>query len=82
MNEIRHATITIPPAPIRQAAELARGQRGADPAGFRCPECGTETAVAPLHGGEIVSVYCLRHKDGADGRIHPVHMLRVTTTSS
>jgi hypothetical protein len=41
----------------------------------RCPECGAEAVVAPQHGEEIVAVYCVTHKGGADGHIRPVYMV-------
>jgi hypothetical protein len=40
---------------------------------FRCPECGTETQPEARFGGEIVSVYCLRHAGGADVHLRPVY---------
>lgn len=40
----------------------------------RCPECGTETDVAPRHGAEVVAAYCLRHRGGADQHRRLVYM--------
>lgn len=45
----------------------------------RCPECGTETDVAPHHGGEVVAAYCLRHRGGADRHVRPVYMELVSS---
>ena len=44
---------------------------------FRCPECGIERELSPVDGNEIVSVYCLRHRGGADGHTRPVYMTPV-----
>lgn len=41
---------------------------------FRCPECGTEKQLEANFGGEIVSVYCLRHTAGVDNHVRPVYM--------
>ena len=45
----------------------------------RCPECGTETDVAPRHGAEVVAAYCLRHRGGADQHVRPVYMELVSS---
>lgn len=45
----------------------------------RCPECGTETDVAPRHGAEVVAAYCLRHHGGADHHVRPVFMELVSS---
>ena len=45
---------------------------------YRCPECGAETELEAQFGGEIVSVYCLRHAGGADAHLSPVYMTVVT----
>jgi hypothetical protein len=45
---------------------------------YRCPECGTETQLEAQFGGEIVSVYCLKHAGGADAHLRPVYMTMVT----
>jgi hypothetical protein len=44
---------------------------------FRCPECDTESDVAPKNGYEVVALYCLRHTGGADGHTRPVSMMCV-----
>jgi hypothetical protein len=41
---------------------------------FRCPECGTEKRLEAKFGGEIISVYCLRHIAGVDNHVRPVYM--------
>jgi hypothetical protein len=45
---------------------------------YRCPECGAETRLEAQFGGEIVSVYCLKHTGGADAHLQPVYMTMVT----
>lgn len=45
---------------------------------FRCPECGAETRLEARYGGEIVSVYCLKHAGGVDAHLRPVYMTAVT----
>ena len=42
---------------------------------FHCPECGIETETTPKYG-EVVSVYCLKHKSGIDAHTRPVYMTR------
>jgi hypothetical protein len=49
---------------------------------FRCPECGTDTEVTAEYGGEIVSVYCLKHTGGADLHTRPVYMTRESTVAA
>jgi len=49
---------------------------------FYCPECGEEIEVAPRYGGEIVSVYCVKHKSGTDGHTQPVYMTRVSAAET
>ena len=44
----------------------------------RCPECGAEADVVPRDGHEVVAVYCLRHRGGADGHMRPVYMVAET----
>jgi hypothetical protein len=44
---------------------------------YRCPECGAETQLEAQFGGEIVSVYCLKHTGGADVHLRPVYMTMV-----
>ena len=44
---------------------------------FRCPECGAEKQLKPKFGGEIISVYCLRHTAGVDNHVRPVYMTLV-----
>ena len=41
---------------------------------FRCPECGREKQLEAKFGGEIISVYCLRHTAGVDNHVRPVYM--------
>ena len=47
----------------------------------RCPECGTETDVAPRHGAEVVATYCLRHRGGADQHVRLVYMELVSSAT-
>lgn len=42
---------------------------------FHCPECGIEIEVTPKYG-EVVSVYCLKHKGGMGAHTRPVYMTR------
>ena len=49
---------------------------------FYCPECGAEADVTPQHGDEVVSVYCIKHTSGVDGRRHPVYMTRVAAAAT
>ncbi|HLW58539.1 MAG TPA: hypothetical protein VKV57_01295 [bacterium] len=49
---------------------------------FRCPECGAETEVILKEGEEVVSVYCLKHKGGADAHIRPVYMSSVPSAAT
>lgn len=44
---------------------------------FRCPECAAEKQLKPKFGGEIISVYCLRHAAGVDNHVRPVYMTLV-----
>ena len=41
---------------------------------FRCPECAIEAEIAARYGGEVVSAYCLKHIEGADGHTRVVRM--------
>ncbi|HXX38507.1 MAG TPA: hypothetical protein VEP50_10245 [bacterium] len=81
MNKMDSAATTLPAVRTRRQAERARELHDATAVGFRCPECGTEADLAPLYGEEIVSVYCLRHKDGASGSTRPVRMVRQTAAA-
>lgn len=45
---------------------------------YRCPECGAEKRLEARFGGEIVSVYCLKHTGGIDTHVLPVYMTMVT----
>ena len=65
------------------AAPLAKDPgRGNDMVRVRCPECGTESDVAPQHGAEVVAAYCLRHHGGADHHVRPVYMELVSSETS
>jgi len=44
---------------------------------YRCPECGAEKRLEARFGGEIVSVYCLKHTGGVDAHVLPVYMTMV-----
>lgn len=48
----------------------------------RCPECGAETDVTPRCGNEVIAVYCLRHRGGADSHVRPVCMASVSIDSA
>jgi hypothetical protein len=39
---------------------------------YRCPECGAEKRLEARFGGEIISVYCLKHTGGVDAHVLPV----------
>jgi hypothetical protein len=45
----------------------------------RCPECGAETEVTPRYGGEVIAVYCLKHRAGLDRHARPVYMMRTSS---
>ena len=46
---------------------------------FHCPECDFEIEIIPKYGDQIVSVYCVKHRGGADAHTRPVYMTRVPT---
>lgn len=45
----------------------------------RCPECGAEAQVTPQYGGEVIAVYCLKHRTGMDRHTRPVYMTRISS---
>ena len=45
---------------------------------FRCPRYGAETQLEPKYGGEIVSVYCLKHAAAVNAHQQPVYMTPLT----
>jgi hypothetical protein len=49
---------------------------------MRCPECGVEAEFVPRYGDEIVSVYCLKHTEGADQHTRPVYMTPIPVAES